>query len=426
MSGARSGRRRAPWLGAVVVSAVMALCAAPASSQTPERIGEIRVHGNHTTPDADVLGLAGLAVGVDVTDALLRQAQDRLDRSGRFAAVEVRKRFRSIDDPHDVLVILLVDEHAAVSADVLTPGPIRRLTRSGMWLPVINYADGYGFTYGARISFVGVAGTASRLSIPLTWGGERRAGVELVRTFAQGPLTRLEATAAIFRRENPHFRLGDRREELRLRGERAVQTWFRVGADARVTTVTFAGSRERHIAPAFDVTFDTRLDPAFPRNAVHVVVRGEQLRFDGGSPVARWTTDTRGYLGLYRSAVLALRAHTIQASAPLPRYEQALLGGTPTMRGFDFGYRTGDNLALLSAEVRVPFTSPLSFGRLGVRAFVDAGTVYAAGTPLDGRRFDRGAGAGVFFTAPFVHMALDVAWPRAGSAHVHGSLGVTF
>ena len=44
-----------------------------------------------------------------------------------------------------------------------------------MWLPILSHADGYGFTYGARVSFVGALGKRSRLSVPLTWGGERRA-----------------------------------------------------------------------------------------------------------------------------------------------------------------------------------------------------------------------------------------------------------
>ena len=73
----------------------------------------MRVHGNHTTPDADVLALAGLTVGAPVTDAIAaRRRRSGCARSGRFADVEVRKRFRSIDDPIDILVIVLVDEVA--------------------------------------------------------------------------------------------------------------------------------------------------------------------------------------------------------------------------------------------------------------------------------------------------------------------------
>ena len=98
------------------------------------------------------------------------------------------------------------------------------------------------------------------------------------------------------------------------------------------------------------------------------------------------------------------------------------------LRGYEFGYRAGDNLAALSAEIRVPVTSPLNMGRLGVKAFLDAGTVYAAGSKISQQRFDRGLGAGVFVTATVLRAGLDVAWPQTGDKkpRVHFGLGVTF
>ena len=72
-------------------------------------IAEILVHGNHTTPDADVLLLSGLAPGAIATDEALAAAARTLRSSGRFADVDVRRRFRSIDDPSAVLVIVVVN-----------------------------------------------------------------------------------------------------------------------------------------------------------------------------------------------------------------------------------------------------------------------------------------------------------------------------
>ena len=112
------------------------------------------MHGNHTTPDADILGLAALTVGEPATEVRLADAERRLRESGRFAGIEVRRRYRSIADPSEILVIFIVDEHDAVSADDLTPGPIARVRSATMWLPILAYTDGYGLTYGARVSFV--------------------------------------------------------------------------------------------------------------------------------------------------------------------------------------------------------------------------------------------------------------------------------
>jgi outer membrane protein assembly factor BamA len=410
--------------------ALLLFASGSARAQTPaiETLGEVRVHGNHTTPDADVLALAGLTVGAQVTDDLLQQAAAKLRSSGRFDDVEVRKRFRSIDNPSDILVILLVDEHATVSQDDLMPGPLKRLRGTGMWLPIVNYADGYGFTYGARVSFVDTLGPRSRISVPATWGGDRRIGVDAERTFDRGPFTRVAGGVSISRRVNPHFDIADTRREARLRAERALTTWLRVGGGARITNVRFGELDEQFVAQGIGAILDTRTDPSFPRNAIHVVAGVEQLRFDAGRRVARWSGDARGYVGLFGKTVLALRAAAIRASDPLPAYEQALLGGDSQLRGYAFGYRAGDNLTALSAEVRVPLNSPLDFGRLGVKGFVDFGTVYQSGAKLADQRFDRGIGGGVFLTAPIVSLSLDVAWPNDGSRKPrwHFGLGVSF
>jgi outer membrane protein assembly factor BamA len=406
-----------------------AIAAIPAEAQVAEVLREVRVHGNHTTPDADILAIAGLTVGTAITETTLQEATERLRRSGRFDDVDVRKRYRSLDDPTDILVILLVDEVTGVSEDDLTPGPLKKMRSLGMWLPVVEYADGYGFTYGARFTFVETFGKRSRISVPLTWGGERKAAVEVDRTFLRGPLSRIEAAASINRRVNPHFEIGDTRSEVRARAERALTPWLRVGGGARLTRVRFDRSDDTYIAPGADVTVDTRTDPAFPRNAVHVVTGVEQLRFDGARRATRWTTEARGYVGLLGSSVLALRATSVRSSDPLPAYEQALLGGVPTLRGHEFGYAIGDDLAALSAELRVPLTSPVYMGRFGIKGFLDAGTVYPAGEKLSEQIFARGVGGGAFITWTVIRMGLDVAWPITGPSHKprwHFGLGVTF
>jgi outer membrane protein assembly factor BamA len=240
----------------------------------------------------------------------------------------------------------------------------------------------------------------------------------------------VEGSASINRRVNPHYEISDVRQEVRARAERALTSWLRVGGGARLTNVDFAGGEERFVTPSADVVLDTRTDPAFPRNAIHAVAGIEQLRFDGeGNHVARWTTDVRGYVGLFGSSVLALRATSVRSSDPVPAYEQSLLGGSATLRGYDFGYRAGDNLAALSAELRVPITSPLSIGKFGVKGFLDAGTVYPAGATLADQQFDRGAGIGAFMSWAVVRMGLDVAWPITGDSHKpqwHFGFGVSF
>ena len=388
----------------------------------PGVIGEVRIHGNHTTPDADVLAIVGNVVGQPATEALIAEIALRLKTSGRFDGVEVRKRYRSIDDPDDILLMIVIDEVPGVSDLDLTPGPWKRFTSTGMFLPVLHYDDGYGFTYGARVSFVNTLGRGSRISMPFTWGGERQARVQLERAFARG---RLFGDAGIGRRENPHYEIGDTRTGAHARAEGSIRRWLRVGGGGGVEDVRFGEVRDRLGRGGVDVTLDTRVDPAFPRNAVHVTFGVEHLAFDGGHS-NRKTTDVRAYVGLIGQSVLAVRGLSIASSEPVPVYEQSLVGGDSTLRGYDTGYQANDNLAAVSAELRLPITSPLSVGRFGIKAFADAGAAYPAGARMADQKLESGYGGGVYLHFTILSLSFDVARSETGDTKVHFGLGVTF
>lgn len=403
--------------------------ALPASAQqSPGIIGEVRVHGNHTTPDADVLAIVGNVVGQPATDALIADVEAKLTRSNRFDGVEVRKRFRSIADPNDVLLMIVVDEVAGVDPLDLTPGPAKRFWRSGMFAPILHAEDGYGVTYGARLSFVDRFGPRSRVSLPFTLGGERQARLQLERTFQAGPINRVAGEVGVGRRLNPHYDVSDRRETAAARIESAPLRWLRFGAAAKRDNVHFGDlvSSTGVTRAGGDVTLDTRVDPAFPRNAVHAVVGLDRLQFSTGHAIQRHA-DLRGYVGLFGQSVLAVRGVSVITDAPLPPFEQNLLGGAANLRGYRAGYKAGDNLLATSLELRVPLTSPLSVGRFGVKALVDWGTVYSAGESIqDQRLVDRGIGGGAYLQLTLLSVSLDVARSRQGDVRYAFGMGVTF
>jgi hypothetical protein len=408
--------------------------AAPESRQTEgrDRIGEIRVHGNAYLPDAEVIRLAGIELGASAADADLEAVKRRLNASGRFESVDVRKRYRSLSDPYDVAIVLVVHERAGIRDVDDTPSavlnPVRRLKSRFMFLPIVSYADGYGFTYGGRVSTVDLLGIGERLSVPLTWGGERRASLEFDRPFSRGPLTRVQSRVGIVSRENPRFEIRDQRVELHGRAERVFADLVRLGADAGRSTIDFGGVEDRLTTVAADAALDTRGDPTFPSNAVLLSARWTGMNFRLlPERVNRISADARGYLRLYKQAVLAARAQHIRADAPLPPYERLLLGGSSTVRGFRTGAFDGDRLMTASAEVRVPLTSVLNRARLGVTAFADAGRVWNVDERAADAEWRRGVGGGVFLTSPFVRINLDVARGLGtGDTRVHLSSGFTF
>ena len=405
--------------------AVFFASSAAAQPTSPGVVAEVRIHGNHTTPDADVVALIGDVVGKPATDALIAEVGSKLEKSGRFDGVDVRKRYRSIDNPDDILLMVVVDEVTAISDDDLTPGPLKKFRSSGMFMPVLNSEDGYGFTYGMRVSFVDQLGPRSRISFPLTWGGERQARAQLERSFTRGPIERLSGEAGIGRRENPHFEIADTRVTVKARAESVVRRWLRLGAGGGYDDVTFGDLEERVNRVGGDVTVDTRVDPGFPRNAVHAVFGLEHLSYDSGRANRR-SADVRAYVGVLGQSVLAVRGLSVTSKTPVPLYEQSLLGGDANLRGFEAGYKANDNIAAVTAELRIPVTSPLSIGRFGVKVFTDAGAAYAAGERMADQKLETGYGAGVYFHMTILRMSLDVAKAKDQSWKWHFGLGVTF
>ena len=247
--------------------------------------------------------------GQPATEALFAEIRDRLEQSGRFAGVDVRKRYLSIDDPTRVLVVIVVDEHEGVSEDDLTPGPWKRFSASSMWLPVLQYQEGYGFTYGARFSFVDRLGPRSRISVPLTWGGERQAQLELERTFdgPRGARGRRRRRRSGARTRSTRSATSARRCGAASRPRRA--SWLRAGAGGRFSQVGFGeldeplthhrrGRRARHPArPGAAAKRRLRAARCRAPRLRHERAGRARRRQPGASRRTRLTFDGRGYVG---------------------------------------------------------------------------------------------------------------------------------
>jgi outer membrane protein assembly factor BamA len=210
-----------------VTPAAALLFSASLAIQAPAgKIGEIRVHGNATITDDVVIQLAGLSVGATVDDAGLAAAEKRLRDSGRFDEVQVRKRYRTLA-MDDVAIVLLVHEKPGVSPSGQPPSTFRKIRTHLMYFPIVYYDDGYGWTYGARTSLVNIAGKGTHIAVPLTWGADKHASLEVDRTFNTGPLTRITGSYGILQRENTFYRFDDQRVPGPGRAERACSTVLR-------------------------------------------------------------------------------------------------------------------------------------------------------------------------------------------------------
>jgi Omp85 superfamily domain/Surface antigen variable number repeat len=418
-----------------------------ATGQPAETVAAIQIQGNTATPDEEVRRLADVRVGMAFDATTADAVATRLRAARRFESVEVRKRFASIADPSQITLVIIVDEgpvKIVMTGDPDSPTRVERKRLPNILvLPILRYEDGYGLTYGARLTLPDPhwMGKRSHVTFPLSWGGTKQAGVDLEKRLDAGVIDRVTAGASISQRENLAYDQGDDRARVYLRGEHEFSRVLRLGASTGWQRAVFEGVADRFGQVEGDVVFDTRSDPILARNAVYGRASWEHLMFANGPPAtpsqpsgytgyqgsaSRTALEGRGYLGIFGQAVLEGRIMREDSDRPLPPYLQPELGGLSTLRGFRSGSFVGDTLVAMSAEIVLPLTSPMKLGKFGVSAFIDRGTVYPKGERFSDQTLEEGIGGGVWFAAAFLRLNIAVAHGRGASTRVHVGGNVTF
>ncbi len=296
-----------------------------------------------------------------------------------------------------------------------------------MFLPILHSEDGYGFTYGARISFVDRLGPRSRITVPLTWGGERQARVQLERAFKSGPIERVAGEFGISRRENPHYEIGDRRVGFGARLESAPARWLRLGAGGRRDDVRVWRCRghgvalrrrrhdrhprrsgvpaQRHPRHVRHRSRDVRCRPRQPEEGRRARLR-RAVRTDGAGGARPERHDRRARCRRTSTTCSAAR-RTCAATTPATRPATI----SPPHRP--------------SCASRSPLRS--SIGRFGVKAFVDWGTIYGVGDKLSDQAFEIAASAAApTCTSPSSACRSTSPDRDSGDTRFHFGMGVTF
>lgn len=400
----------------------------PPRPPTPaETVVDLRVHGNQTLSDAEVAGIAGIAVGDVVDAAALDAVAHRLEESGRFESVEVRKRYRSLTATDRIALVIVVEERPGASIANPLLRSLAGLARETMFLPILGYEEGYGLTYGARATIVDTWGSGIRLSTPVTWGGDRRAALEAERALPGRIVDRVRAGTSRGRRQHPTFGVDDDRTRAWVALDRRLPGGVRVSAETGREAVRFGGRGETLTRSVLSVAYGG-VSGSFPRDTVVASASMERIVLGGAAePLIRPHVDVQAFKGVGGQAVLAARVRFAGASGALPRFERTLLGGGGMLRGWEVGARVDDQVLAASLELRMPVGSPLSAGNAGIRIFYDTGAAYGAGQSVYDVRFLKGAGAGLFLLAPLgARLDFDVAHDFAGGVRLHFGAGVRF
>jgi outer membrane protein assembly factor BamA len=414
----------------VIAALLLTALLVPQAAPPQEVLADVQVRGNVATPDDELRRLAGLEIGMPVTPDLTTRVAERLRAMKRFDSVDVLKRYASLTDPTQIVVVVLVDEGAVSIQRTGDPARPTRVVRRRwpnlLFFPLFSADSGYGVTYGARLTHPSPAGRNSRISFPITWGGRKRIAAEFEKRPDRGWFTRIEAGGSVSRRMNPLFEANDDRIAVWFRPERQMTPSLRVRALTGWQRASFQSVTDQFASLGAEVVFDTRLDPFLARDAVLLRATSSHLAFGGRDAVNRTALEAHGYVGLFGQTILVASASMDRADGPLPDYLKPLFGGPSSVRGFKTGADSGDSLVAGSLELRVPLTSALRFVKVGVSGFVDAGTVYDTGERLVDQRLQRGIGGSVWFTAAFLRFNVAVAHGVGESTRVHVGGNLTF
>lgn len=378
-----------------------------------ETLIEVRFRGNFTISDETMLQMAGIKVGLPVNDLAPEEIRQKLLAANRFEWVEVTKRYRSISRNDEVVLVVTVKEKEPAKDKF-------------MYFPILSGSDEYGITYGFRTTAKDLLGLDERISIPLTWGGVRRAAIEGEFNLHNPVAQSLTTTVGVSRKENPHYKIGDFRKEVHANVKRRLKL-FEANVHSGWTDVDFGNQEGDFVTVGAGLVFDTRQDVNLPRDAVYTDIGWKRLSFLGdGHGTNIHTVDLRGYKGIFGQAVLAGQIYYSGTDEALPDYERPFLGGATTLRGHEPGAFIGDNIATASLELRLPLNSLRSPYRAGIDIFLDSGTVYDHGKSIGNAKFRHGTGVGAFFLIMGFGVKVDVAYNTHDAFRVHFSTGFRF
>ena len=140
------------------------------------------------------------------------------------------------------------------------------------------------------------------------------------------------------------------------------------------------------------------------------------------SSFAKLNSDIRRYIpGFEEDQAWALRFKTGLANSVLPSGQKFRLGGSETLRGYDFGEFSGEYLLLTNVEYRFLLEDNFT----GV-LFGDMGNVWDYDQSIDLGNLRYALGLGLRMDTPVGQIRLDYGWNDRAEGKPHFSIGQTF
>ncbi|MFW6021991.1 MAG: BamA/OMP85 family outer membrane protein [Halanaerobiaceae bacterium] len=142
----------------------------------------------------------------------------------------------------------------------------------------------------------------------------------------------------------------------------------------------------------------------------------------GNFNFTKYNADVRRYYpGFKLGHAWGLRAKGGIGIGDIPELEKYRLGGSESLRGYEYGEVDGDKMLLLNAEYRFPIVDNFT----GV-VFTDAGNAWEFNEEVDLSKLKLSYGAGLRMNTPIGQIRLDYGFNAEGGAQPHFSIGHAF
>jgi len=380
------------------------------------RVGEIVIEGNEKTKEHVIAREITFQVGDILNRAQVRRTLQRLNLLGYFQTVDAQ--FYELDDPDALGVRIRVEERKTGMASF----GAGYSTESG-FIGYIEVSDdnflGNGQKANLRWEF-GKARSMYELGFyePYFLGTPTSLGFNLynrTRTVKQGS----DSVAVQIHESGGDLTVGRPLGEF-TRGfvSYKLEKW----AETEGGTTT-EGSTS---SVALSIRTDTTNHLFRPTEGFRSLLSVERAGgFLGGTTEftklqAQYSTYIK--VGRREGQALALRGMYGQVIGEnLPLREKFLIGGSNTVRGYDYGELAGDRMLVFNAEFRFPIVEAVQ----GV-VFADFGNAFDAGEPVSLSDLKAGYGVGVRLDTPLGILRIDYAFGEEGGGRTYFSFGPTF
>lgn len=375
------------------------------------RIGDIIIEGNQKTRDEVIERELDLKPGDLVNLSQIKSCASRLFGLGIFNEV-----VPTLEPTHDEGVVDLKLQ--------LTEA------RTGSFAAGIGYNTADGLLGYLKIGDNNLFGMNNKLSLALEVGKDaQNYALSFANPWIDSERTSLEA--ALYSRSGQR----DGYTQLRRGGNvavgRPIDDQTRADLTLRIEEVRNTSFAEEPIdVPAggalrsvgFRLMNDTR-DSAISATKGGVVKGSVELAgglLGGDYSFGKYEAQATRFFGLKPNQTIGLRLGYGTSTGELPLHEQYEIGGSDTVRGYDYREFLGSNMLYANAEYRYDINDTVQ-----AVAFVDSGDAWTDGGLVNLSDLKTGYGVGVRIKTPIGVIRLDYGMGREGG-NTYFSLGQTF